>query len=175
MAAAASTTTTTIAIFIFSILFFSTFSDACIPCGQSPPPKPSPSPKPKPPPTPKPKSPPPTPKPKPPPTPKPKSPPPTPKPKSPPPTPKPKPPPTPVAPPPTSPTCPKDTLKLEACADLLGGVVGIVVGTPVSSKCCSLLTGLADLEAAVCLCTAIKANVLGINLNKQYSHFETKE
>ncbi|KAL1559727.1 Lipid transfer protein EARLI 1 [Salvia divinorum] len=25
--------------------------------------------------------------------------------------------------------------------------------------------GLADLEAAVCLCTALKANVLGINLN----------
>ncbi|KAG6634292.1 hypothetical protein CIPAW_12G108300 [Carya illinoinensis] len=27
------------------------------------------------------------------------------------------------------------------------------------------LGGLADLEAAVCLCTAIKANILGINLN----------
>jgi hypothetical protein len=32
-------------------------------------------------------------------------------------------------------------------------------------KCCSLLGGLADLEAAVCLCTALKANVLGIVLN----------
>ncbi|MBA0801749.1 hypothetical protein Gohar_012097 [Gossypium harknessii] len=31
--------------------------------------------------------------------------------------------------------------------------------------CCSLLDGLVDLEAAVCLCTAIKANILGINLN----------
>ncbi|XP_062180699.1 14 kDa proline-rich protein DC2.15-like [Phragmites australis] len=31
--------------------------------------------------------------------------------------------------------------------------------------CCSLLDGLVDLEAAICLCTAIKANNLGINLN----------
>jgi hypothetical protein len=31
--------------------------------------------------------------------------------------------------------------------------------------CCSILGGLADLEAAVCLCTAIKANVLGISLD----------
>nr|ACG30689.1 hypothetical protein [Zea mays] len=28
-----------------------------------------------------------------------------------------------------------------------------------------LVDGLADLEAAVCLCTALKANVLGINLD----------
>ncbi|KAF2604237.1 hypothetical protein F2Q70_00028860 [Brassica cretica] len=31
--------------------------------------------------------------------------------------------------------------------------------------CCALLKGIANLEAAVCLCTALKANVLGINLN----------
>ncbi|XP_027354357.1 14 kDa proline-rich protein DC2.15-like isoform X3 [Abrus precatorius] len=60
--------------------------------------------------------------------------------------------------------CPKDTLKLGACADLLG-LVNIIVGTPPSSKCCALIKDLADLEAALCLCTAIKANVLGINLN----------
>ncbi|OVA11036.1 Bifunctional inhibitor/plant lipid transfer protein/seed storage helical domain [Macleaya cordata] len=58
--------------------------------------------------------------------------------------------------------CPKDTLKLGVCADLLGGFVSLVVGTPANSPCCSLLTGLADLEAALCLCTAIKANVLGV-------------
>nr|KAJ0199385.1 hypothetical protein LSAT_V11C600318620 [Lactuca sativa] len=51
-------------------------------------------------------------------------------------------------------TCPRDALKLGVCANLLGGL-----------PCCSLIQGLADLEAAVCLCTAIKANVLGINLN----------
>ncbi|KAE8654554.1 putative lipid-binding protein [Hibiscus syriacus] len=74
---------------------------------------------------------------------------------------KPKPPPCPQPP---AASCPKDTLKLGACADLLG-LVNIIVGTPPSSKCCALLQGLADLEAALCLCTAIKANVLGINLD----------
>ncbi|GKV53277.1 hypothetical protein SLEP1_g59812 [Rubroshorea leprosula] len=70
----------------------------------------------------------------------------------------------PKAPPPPVEYCPRDTLKLGVCADLLG-LVNVVVGSPPSSKCCALLEGLADLEAALCLCTAIKANVLGINLN----------
>ncbi|KAK4422838.1 proline-rich protein DC2.15 [Sesamum alatum] len=61
--------------------------------------------------------------------------------------------------------CPKDTLKLGVCANLLGGLIGITIGTPPKTPCCTLIEGLADLEAAVCLCTAIKANVLGINLN----------
>ncbi|GFZ16515.1 bifunctional inhibitor/lipid-transfer protein/seed storage 2S albumin superfamily protein [Actinidia rufa] len=65
----------------------------------------------------------------------------------------------------TKATCPKDTLKLGVCANLLNGLVNIVVGTPPKTPCCSLIEGLADLEAALCLCTAIKANVLGINLN----------
>ncbi|KAK7311883.1 hypothetical protein RJT34_10336 [Clitoria ternatea] len=82
-------------------------------------------------------------------------------------TPKPTPTPAPATPAPATPSqdkCPKDTLKLGACADLLG-LVNVIVGTPPSSKCCALIKGLADLEAALCLCTAIKANVLGINLN----------
>ncbi|XP_024993419.1 14 kDa proline-rich protein DC2.15-like [Cynara cardunculus var. scolymus] len=62
-------------------------------------------------------------------------------------------------------TCPKDTLKLGVCANLLNDLVHLVVGTPPKTPCCSLLGDLVDLEAAVCLCTAIKANVLGINLN----------
>ena len=37
-----------------------------------------------------------------------------------------------------------------------------VIGTKPSEECCTLVKGLADLEAALCLCTAIKANVLGI-------------
>ncbi|KAI3453516.1 hypothetical protein Pfo_010179 [Paulownia fortunei] len=61
--------------------------------------------------------------------------------------------------------CPKDTLKLGVCANLLNGLLNVTVGTPPKTPCCSLIEGLADLEAAVCLCTAIKANVLGINLN----------
>ncbi|XP_062175466.1 14 kDa proline-rich protein DC2.15-like [Alnus glutinosa] len=74
-----------------------------------------------------------------------------------------KPHPTPAAPKPA--TCPKDTLKLGVCANLLNDLVHLVVGTPPKTPCCSLIQGLADVEAAVCLCTAIKANVLGINLN----------
>ncbi|KAL7595212.1 14 kDa proline-rich protein DC2.15 [Lactuca sativa] len=66
--------------------------------------------------------------------------------------------------PPANPFCPRDTLKLGVCADVLG-LVNVVVGSPASSKCCALLEGLVDLEVAACLCTAIKANVLGINLN----------
>ncbi|KAK4425465.1 proline-rich protein DC2.15 [Sesamum alatum] len=61
--------------------------------------------------------------------------------------------------------CPKDTLKLGVCANLLNDLVHLVVGTPPKTPCCTLIEGLVDLEAAVCLCTAIKANVLGINLN----------
>ncbi|KAL6289985.1 hypothetical protein ACE6H2_007495 [Prunus campanulata] len=81
------------------------------------------------------------------------------------------PPKTPKHPPPSTPippakaSCPKDTLKLGVCGDLLNGLVHLVVGTPPKTPCCSLIGGLADVEAAVCLCTAIKANVLGINLN----------
>ncbi|KVH95504.1 14 kDa proline-rich protein DC2.15-like isoform X1 [Cynara cardunculus var. scolymus] len=74
-------------------------------------------------------------------------------------------PPTPSGTPPKKATCPKDTLKLGVCADLLNDLVHLVVGTPPKTPCCTLIGGLADLEAAVCLCTAIKANILGINLN----------
>ncbi|XP_075522396.1 14 kDa proline-rich protein DC2.15-like [Primulina tabacum] len=66
--------------------------------------------------------------------------------------------------PPANPFCPRDTLKLGVCGNLLG-VVNIIIGIPPESKCCALLEGLTDLEVAACLCTAIKANVLGINLN----------
>ncbi|XP_057952516.1 14 kDa proline-rich protein DC2.15-like [Malania oleifera] len=62
-------------------------------------------------------------------------------------------------------TCPRDTLKLGVCANLLNGLLGVVLGTPPTTPCCSLIAGLADLEAAVCLCTAIRVNLLGINLN----------
>lgn len=60
--------------------------------------------------------------------------------------------------------CPRDALKLGVCANLLG-LANIVVGSPPTLPCCSLLQGLVDLEVALCLCTAIKANVLGLNLN----------
>lgn len=62
-------------------------------------------------------------------------------------------------------SCPRDALKLGVCAKVLNGPVNAVIGTPPDMPCCSVLEGLLDLEAAVCLCTAIKANILGINLN----------
>ncbi|GLT78383.1 hypothetical protein SLA2020_499200 [Shorea laevis] len=62
-------------------------------------------------------------------------------------------------------TCPRDALKFGVCADLLGSLLSISIGTPPTTPCCSLIEGLVDLEAAVCLCTAIKANILGINLD----------
>ncbi|XP_017701556.2 14 kDa proline-rich protein DC2.15-like [Phoenix dactylifera] len=66
---------------------------------------------------------------------------------------------------PSSDKCPMDALKLGVCADVLGGLLNITIGTPPKEPCCSLLSGLADLEVAVCLCTAIKANILGEILN----------
>lgn len=62
-------------------------------------------------------------------------------------------------------TCPRDALTLGVCANVLRSMLNVEVGHPPVKPCCSLLFGLVDLEAAVCLCTAIKANVLGINLN----------
>lgn len=61
--------------------------------------------------------------------------------------------------------CPRDALKLGVCADVLNLVNNVVVGSPPTLPCCSLLDGLVNLEAAVCLCTAIKANLLGLKLN----------
>ncbi|XP_061344036.1 putative lipid-binding protein AIR1B isoform X1 [Gastrolobium bilobum] len=52
----------------------------------------------------------------------------------------------------------------KVCVDLLG-LVNVQLGKPPKTPCCSLIEGLADLEAAVCLCTALKANLLGLNLN----------
>ncbi|XP_074557700.1 uncharacterized protein LOC141813638 [Curcuma longa] len=67
-------------------------------------------------------------------------------------------------PPPRTSSCPIDTLKLDACVDLLGGLVHVIIGGDVRSECCPVLEGIADLDAALCLCTTIKAKALGINL-----------
>ncbi|XP_062201480.1 putative lipid-binding protein AIR1 [Phragmites australis] len=82
-------------------------------------------------------------------------------------------PPSPTSPPPSGGKCPVNALKLGACASVLGGLVSLELGqqgSPTSSSssnskkqpCCELLGGLADLDAAVCLCTALRANVLGV-------------
>ncbi|KAL3645422.1 hypothetical protein CASFOL_010602 [Castilleja foliolosa] len=62
-------------------------------------------------------------------------------------------------------SCPRDALKLGICAKLLNGSIGAEIGSPPDHPCCSALGGLLDLEVAACLCTALKANILGINLN----------
>ncbi|CAM0903441.1 unnamed protein product [Alopecurus aequalis] len=80
--------------------------------------------------------------------------------------------PTPSTPTPSTPTptpasfgrCPRDALKLGVCANVLG-LIKAKVGVPPTLPCCPLLEGLVDLEAAVCLCTVLKANILGIKLN----------
>ncbi|CAL4932172.1 unnamed protein product [Urochloa decumbens] len=99
----------------------------------------------------------------------------------------PKPPPVPAPCPPTSRAAPSgggggragrcsvNTLKLGACASLLGGLLSLELGQSQASSasaasssstqqkpCCQLLGGLADLDAAVCLCTALRANVLSV-------------
>ncbi|KAL4387169.1 hypothetical protein GQ457_09G026740 [Hibiscus cannabinus] len=55
-------------------------------------------------------------------------------------------------------------LNLGVCLNLLN-LVDVELGNVPTKPCCSLIQGLADLEAAVCLCTAVRANVLGININ----------
>ncbi|XP_022947052.1 14 kDa proline-rich protein DC2.15-like [Cucurbita moschata] len=65
--------------------------------------------------------------------------------------------------------CPKDTLKLGVCADLLDGLVHVVIGSPPKSPCCTLIQGLVDLEAAVCLCTPVKATALGLHIDLSVS------
>ena len=61
--------------------------------------------------------------------------------------------------------CPVNAVKLGVCADVLDGLIHAEVGQPPKEPCCSLISGLADLEAAVCVCLAINANVLGIGLD----------
>ncbi|KAG7587897.1 Hydrophobic seed protein domain [Arabidopsis suecica] len=78
--------------------------------------------------------------------------------------PNPKPKPTP-SPSPATAKCPRDALKLGVCANVLNGLLNVTLGKPPVEPCCTLIKGLADLEAAACLCTALKANILGINLN----------
>ena len=62
-------------------------------------------------------------------------------------------------------SCPKDTLKIGACVNVLKELDLLHLGVgqpPLSSDCCPLIEGLADLEAAVCLCTTIKLDILGL-------------
>ncbi|XVE78474.1 hypothetical protein DITRI_Ditri13aG0148200 [Diplodiscus trichospermus] len=70
----------------------------------------------------------------------------------------------PYPPPPAQQTCPIDTLKLGACVDVLAGLVHVGIGKSAKDTCCPVLQGLLDLDAAVCLCTTIKAKLLNVKI-----------
>ncbi|XP_051116896.1 putative lipid-binding protein AIR1B [Andrographis paniculata] len=55
--------------------------------------------------------------------------------------------------------CP--TLNLGVCANVLN-LVKLKIGKPPKEPCCSLIPGVLDLEAALCLCTNIKLDVLNL-------------
>ncbi|CAN1332078.1 Putative lipid-binding protein At4g00165 [Linum perenne] len=57
--------------------------------------------------------------------------------------------------------CPTNVLKFGVCGSWLG-LVYEVVGSKPSKECCTVIKGIVDLEAAMCLCYAVKANVLGM-------------
>ncbi|KAE9591536.1 hypothetical protein Lal_00039005 [Lupinus albus] len=61
-------------------------------------------------------------------------------------------------------TCPIDTLKFGVCAKVLN-LVDAKLGSPPTLPCCNLIKDLVDIEVASCFCTALKAKVLGINLD----------
>uniref|UniRef100_A0A175YIR8 Hydrophobic seed protein domain-containing protein n=1 Tax=Daucus carota subsp. sativus TaxID=79200 RepID=A0A175YIR8_DAUCS len=62
-------------------------------------------------------------------------------------------------------TCPRNAIRFGACAKVLGGLLGVEVGNAPKKPCCRLFGGLVEAESAVSLYQAIKANVLGFNLN----------
>nr|XP_034604696.1 cortical cell-delineating protein-like [Setaria viridis]TKW04154.1 hypothetical protein SEVIR_7G090500v2 [Setaria viridis] len=80
-------------------------------------------------------------------------------------------PPPPAVPPPPPPaagngTCPTNALGLRVCANLLNGLVranlglGPLVPAAGDQQCCPLLGGLVGLDAAACLCAAIRNNAI---------------
>ncbi|CAN6288834.1 unnamed protein product [Urochloa humidicola] len=60
--------------------------------------------------------------------------------------------------------CPMNALELQVCVSVLDGLVKVSLPED-REKCCQLLGGLADIDAAACLCTVLKANVLGVPLH----------
>ncbi|GLJ24686.1 hypothetical protein SUGI_0472150 [Cryptomeria japonica] len=73
----------------------------------------------------------------------------------------------PVPQPPPAPApakCPLDALKLGVCVEVLSGLVHIGIGDPIVNQCCPVIEGVLALEAALCLCTAIRAKLLNLNI-----------
>merc|ERR1711915_443750 len=46
----------------------------------------------------------------------------------------------------------------------VGGLVHLGIGDPVVNQCCPLIQGVAELEAALCLCTTIRLKLLNVNV-----------
>ncbi|GAU38990.1 hypothetical protein TSUD_378660 [Trifolium subterraneum] len=70
------------------------------------------------------------------------------------------PPPPQLYPPPPS-YCKMGLGNLHICASLLN-IVNVIIGPPQTTQCCQLINGLVGLDASVCLCAALKANIFGI-------------
>uniref|UniRef100_A0A0D9VNB1 Bifunctional inhibitor/plant lipid transfer protein/seed storage helical domain-containing protein n=1 Tax=Leersia perrieri TaxID=77586 RepID=A0A0D9VNB1_9ORYZ len=60
--------------------------------------------------------------------------------------------------------CPINGLDLSVCAGVMS-LLKLSIGVPDNEQCCPLLSGLVDLDAAICVCTAIQADILGIDLD----------
>ncbi|KAG9441613.1 hypothetical protein H6P81_017467 [Aristolochia fimbriata] len=60
--------------------------------------------------------------------------------------------------------CPMDAMKLGVCTNVLD-LIGAVIGSPEARPCCSLIDGLSDFDAAICVCAAIKFDVIGIKFD----------
>ncbi|XP_059654254.1 14 kDa proline-rich protein DC2.15-like [Cornus florida] len=61
-------------------------------------------------------------------------------------------------------TCPENVLKFGVCGGLMNYLMHFEVGKP-PMNCCKLMNGMFEFEAAVCLCMAMKANIMGFNMN----------
>jgi hypothetical protein len=60
-------------------------------------------------------------------------------------------------------TCPRDVIKLGDCTSILGWI-NYSIGVP-STHCCTFLSGLIDFDFAICMCTALRANIMGVVVN----------
>jgi len=47
---------------------------------------------------------------------------------------------------------------------VLGGLIHVGIGGSPKDTCCPVLQGLVDLDAAICLCTTIRAKLLNIEI-----------
>ncbi|XP_058783640.1 lipid transfer protein EARLI 1-like [Vicia villosa] len=54
---------------------------------------------------------------------------------------------------------------LRICVNVLKDLVSVIIGAPQCKPCCPLIAGLIDVEAHACICTAVKGQILGIDIN----------